>query len=273
MRIAMGVGVGFGIIASFWAGCAEKGQEAASRDLSAYSEVAQAEPGADAGTASGSAGETTPGTSASGSEYITKQFDLNFDQVPDVYKYYVLEPDPDKGGKRHRLVKRELDLNGDGRIDVITVYSPQGEIENESFDLDFDGRIDLVDHYVKGQVVQKSVDLAFDERPDMFKYYAKGALLRREKDRNNDGRIDYWEYYENGQLDRIGADLDGDGKVDSWKTIERKAEQEQSKGEPANQMLQPEAPAGNAAPAAPPAAPAAPAKPAPPTPAPAPAKK
>ncbi len=149
-----------------------------------------------------------------------KEFDLNQDMEPDVFKYYKPIKNAENGTTEYVLVKRELDLNNDGKIDVLTEYDDERQIVMETFDLDFDGRIDLTDHYANGQLIKKDVDFAFDEKPDMFKYFLKGQLVRKEKDRNNDGRIDYWEYWEKGRLDRIGVDVDGDGEVDTWKTAE-----------------------------------------------------
>ena len=46
-----------------------------------------------------------------------KQFDLNRDDQPDVFKFYRLVEDPkNPGNKLERLVRKELDLTHDGKI-------------------------------------------------------------------------------------------------------------------------------------------------------------
>ena len=123
-------------------------------------------------------------------EKVTEK-DTNGDEKPDVWVYAVEERGAD-GEARQRKVRKELDINWDGRVDLTTSYDAREEREREAMDLDFDGKVDSV-----------------------F-FYEKGRLARRERDSNGDGRVDYWEYWENNQVDRIGEDLDGDGNVDKW---------------------------------------------------------
>lgn len=151
---------------------------------------------------------------------LVKEFDLNHDQKPDVFKFYRRVESPGEGKPGLVLVRRELDLNADGKVDVVTIYDENGDIVTEAFDLDFDGRVDLVDYYAKGQIVKKAIDFAFDEKPDIFKYYLRGELVRIEQDTTGNGQIDRWEYYTDGKLERIGIDMDGDGKVDTWRTAD-----------------------------------------------------
>ncbi len=126
----------------------------------------------------------------SNGEKVT-EFDLNGDKKPDVWTYTVPGKSAD-GRDIDKLVRKELDLNWDGKVDVARWYDDKEQIEKEALDLDFDGTIDQVN------------------------YYEKGQLVRKERDTNGDGKVDYWEYWENGQVDRVGEDLDGDGQVDKW---------------------------------------------------------
>lgn len=141
--------------------------------------------------------------------------DTNGDDKPDVWVYSVEERDAD-GQTRSRMVRKELDINWDGRVDITTYFDAHGEREREAMDLDFDGKVDSVFFYEKGINVRRERDLNGDGRPDVWAYYEKGKLVRKERDSNGDGRVDYWEYWENGQIDRIGEDQDGDGTVDKW---------------------------------------------------------
>jgi len=143
------------------------------------------------------------------------EFDLNGDKKPDVWTYTV----PGKSGDGRdidKLVRKELDLNWDGKVDVARWYDDKEQIEKEALDLDFDGKIDQVNYYEKGVIVRKESDLSSAGKPTLWKFYEKGQLVRKERDTNGDGKVDYWEYWENGQVDRVGEDLDGDGQVDKW---------------------------------------------------------
>jgi len=147
-------------------------------------------------------------------ETVTEK-DTNTDEKPDVWVYAVEERGAD-GEARQRTVRKELDINWDGRVDITTYYDARGEREREAMDLDFDGKVDSVFFYEKGVNVRRERDLDGDGKPDVWVYYEKGKLARKERDSNGDSRVDYWEYWENGQIDRIGEDLDGDGNVDKW---------------------------------------------------------
>ncbi len=141
--------------------------------------------------------------------------DTNADNQADVWVYSVEERGAD-GEPRPRMVRKELDINWDGRVDLTTYYDARGEREREAMDLDFDGKVDSVYFYEKGVNVRRERDLNGDGRPDVWTYYEKGKLARKERDSNDDGRVDYWEYWEKDQVDRIGEDLNGDGNVDKW---------------------------------------------------------
>jgi len=115
-----------------------------------------------------------------------------------------------------RLVRKELDINADGKIDISRTYDEREQISREALDLDFDGKVDQVNFYEKGVIVRKERDLSSAGKPSLWLFFEKGKLVRKERDTNGDGRVDYWEYWENDQVDRIGEDLDGDGNVDKW---------------------------------------------------------
>jgi antitoxin component YwqK of YwqJK toxin-antitoxin module len=149
-----------------------------------------------------------------GNEKVTT-FDLNHDKKPDVWTYTVVAKGED-GKEYDRLVRKELDINWDGRVDIVRIYDDKEQIQKESLDLDFDGRVDQVNFYEKGQIVRKERDLDFNGKPDLWIYYEKGKIVRKERDTAGTGKVDYWEYWEGDQVDRIGEDLDGDGTVDKW---------------------------------------------------------
>ncbi len=149
-----------------------------------------------------------------GDEKVT-EFDLNGDKKPDVWTYTRMVAGPD-GKEVERVVRKELDINWDGKVDISRLYDEREQVSRESLDLDFDGKIDQVIFYEKGVVVRKERDLSSQGKPSLWVFYEKGQIARKERDTNGDGKVDYWEYWENNQVDRIGEDLDGDGNVDKW---------------------------------------------------------
>jgi hypothetical protein len=167
--------------------------------------------------------ERDPGATAGGrpmrqargeGEKVT-EYDLNKDGKPDVWSITTEGMDPE-GRKVERLVRKELDINWDGKVDIVRLYDEREQVQSELLDLDFDGRVDQQNFYEKGVIVRKERDLDYDGKPDMWIFFEGGRIVRKERDTNADGRVDYWEYWENDQVDRIGEDLDGDGTVDRW---------------------------------------------------------
>jgi hypothetical protein len=142
------------------------------------------------------------------------QADTNQDKKTDVTKMYETR---DVGGQKTQILTcKQVDLNYDGRVDIVYHYDQAGVISFEEFDLDFDGRFDLWTYYQNGKKVREEMDTNYDRRPDFTKYFEGDRLVRIERDTNNDGKVDEWQYYENGKLDRIGYDTSGSGRADKW---------------------------------------------------------
>lgn len=142
---------------------------------------------------------------------LTRQaIDINGDGTADVFNYMRERTDA-----AALMVRKETDLNWDGRIDVRAWFDDTGALTKEEMDGDFDGRVDWVDHYQGGRRVLAEVDTDFDGTFDLFKYFEGGQVRRKERDSNKDGRIDLWEYFdEGGNVVKTGRDLDGDGVMD-----------------------------------------------------------
>jgi antitoxin component YwqK of YwqJK toxin-antitoxin module len=137
--------------------------------------------------------------------------DINSDQRADVFNYYRVG----EGVEDKLLVRKEIDLNFDGTVDVSQIWK-EGEMTQEQIDADFDGRNDWIDFYDQGERIRAEWDTSFDGRPDLIRYYEGGKIARVEMDTTGDRQIDYWEYYEAGIMQRSGWDLNADGKVDKW---------------------------------------------------------
>jgi hypothetical protein len=144
-------------------------------------------------------------------------FDVSRDGNPNIYHHYRELPDGTE-----RLVRKDIDLNGNGRVDVWRFYDDSERLVKEAFDLDFDGVVDVWNFYdERGRIVRKEADLSLDGRTDLWKFYENGRLVRRERDTSGNGRADYFEFWEDGEIDRIGEDLNGDGTVDRWTRRQR----------------------------------------------------
>jgi hypothetical protein len=138
--------------------------------------------------------------------------DTNLDKKPDVWKYFVAN-----GQGAQVMTCKQVDLNHDGKVDIIYYYDDTGAQSNlEEFDLDFDGRIDLTVYYSNGKKIREELDTNYDGQSDLWKFYEDEKLVRIERDSDYNARVDQWEFYEGGKLDRIGYDTSGSGRVDKW---------------------------------------------------------
>jgi hypothetical protein len=177
-----------------------------------------------------------------GKQVITA--DTNGDGKPDVVKLFTSAEV--NGQKVQQLSCRQVDLNHDGKMDIIYSYNDAGMLIGEEFDLDFDGKFDERVYYQDGKKVRMERDMDGDGRPDYLEFHEGGRLVRVERDTNGDGRPDEWQYYENGKLDRIGIDTTGSGRADKW---ERNPESAEPAPEAAPAAGSTPAPAPGAAPA------------------------
>ncbi|MEE2830216.1 MAG: hypothetical protein VX498_13595 [Myxococcota bacterium] len=143
--------------------------------------------------------------------FKTVKLDLNGDQQSDVTNYIRVGEGPETA----RMVRKEIDLNFDGKVDVIQLWK-DGEMTQEQMDADFDGQIEWTDFYSAGERIRAEWDTRFDGQPDVIRHYEDGKLSKLEMDTSGDQKMDYWEYYEGGVMQRSGHDTNGDGKIDQW---------------------------------------------------------
>ncbi len=168
-------------------------------------------PTADVGQVAGGA-ERIPADDFDYGAHEQRPLDLNKDGAPDAYQYSQFVDD------QPVIFRKEVDVNFDGKIDLMRTFNKKGDLVSERLDHDFDGRVDVVNFFEQGVIVKKEYDTNFDSNVDLWRYFDKGTISRKEADLNHDGKTDYWEYYEQGKLDRVGIDRDGDGEVDEWET-------------------------------------------------------
>ena len=155
----------------------------------------------------------------SGPGYEVTEYDTSGDNTPDVRKLF--QTMGEGSLSRLVLVCREADLNGDGRKDIVRLYTEEGRPLREEADRDFDGRIDEVTHFTNGRVSLQEIDTSGNGIIDTKIFYENGQPERAERDMANrstasEWRPDRWEYYAEGRTVRIGTDINGDGKVDRW---------------------------------------------------------
>jgi len=92
--------------------------------------------------------------------------------VPDLWEH------KDTAG---RVVRRELDENGDGRTDRDETYA-RGGLTGVSLDSDADGRMDRWQEWRAGTLAREDLDTNGDGEPDRRLYYtARGTLRRMQK--------------------------------------------------------------------------------------------
>ncbi len=148
---------------------------------------------------------------------IVRTYDHNDDGLAEVTRYFEEIPDPDAPEDIiRRMKKMDIDVNSDGKLNVIRYYGLTGKLEKEHLDQDLDGVIDIISYYDEGALTKKEILKPNSDKVDYVRYYANNQLLRVEKDTTGDGKIDYWEFYEQGALTRIGYDYNADGRADSW---------------------------------------------------------
>lgn len=162
---------------------------------------------------------------------IIKPFDINNDKTIDMWKIYTREKaliDEETG--KIRLLRKEVDTNFDGKVDIWLYYNVNENLTKEERDTRFENNVDNVLFYDNGRVVRSesftieanredndALGDASHRKPNIIKTFRNGVMTRIERDNNADGILDEWEIYDaNGKLVQIGQDSNGDGKVDIW---------------------------------------------------------
>jgi hypothetical protein len=149
---------------------------------------------------------------------ILEKIDLDETGTADIFNYY-----RKRANAPRLLVRKDTDLNMDGKVDMRSWFDDYGKLQMEEMDLDFDGLWDQKDFYQDtngdGAVerVTSEIDTDHDERPNVFVVYRDGKVVRKERDTNSDNRIDVWEKFGiEGDVIKAGRDVgpEYDGVVD-----------------------------------------------------------
>ena len=114
-------------------------------------------------------------------------------------------------------MRKEVDLNGDGKIDLKKYYDAKGNNTKDEMDLDFDGRIDRIVKYKNNRVYMVLLSSGFDGKFDIKQFFDKGKLVLIKRSTKKNGVFDEFQYFVDGRLVRIGWDKDGDGQPEVFK--------------------------------------------------------
>ena len=109
----------------------------------------------------------------------------------------------------------ESDMNKDGTADGWT-HVKDGNVVKQELDINFDGKVDAVFFYDwNGKVKEEVLDTDYDGKMDNWRGYEDGSLVIDKLDSNQDGRIDIWFYVDRGKIIRLEKDTTGDGRPDT----------------------------------------------------------
>lgn len=128
-------------------------------------------------------------------------------------------PTPSYDPVSRRLIRLDVDTNGDGRIDTRTYLDGNRPIRTE-VDADGDGRVDRWEYLDgTGALTRVGTSSAGDGVVDTWTLAVEpDGTQRVELSRWRDGRVDRREIYRGDTLVQAQDDVDGDGLVDKWET-------------------------------------------------------
>jgi len=98
---------------------------------------------------------------------------------------------PVQGGAADTLVATGVDVDGDGKPDLVTYTDAKGTVVRDEQDFNHDGSMDDFRYYQNGQLAREEIDSDFDGRIDLWVYLVGGHSIQRyERDTNGDGKPD-----------------------------------------------------------------------------------
>ncbi|MFQ5960435.1 MAG: FG-GAP repeat domain-containing protein [Candidatus Methylomirabilales bacterium] len=85
-----------------------------------------------------------------------------------------------------------------------------GQLARKERDVDGDGKPDILRYYDEtGELIRQEEDSRLDGRPDTWTFFEAGRLVRKESDTNGNGKVDLWAFYDGADtLVRTEADTD-----------------------------------------------------------------
>lgn len=85
-----------------------------------------------------------------------------------------------------------------------------GKLVRKERDVDQDGKPDIIRYYDEhGRLIRQEEDSRLDGRPDTWTFFTGGRAVRKESDTNGNGKVDLWAFYDGpDNLVRTEADTD-----------------------------------------------------------------
>ena len=119
-------------------------------------------------------------------------------------------------GADGHLLRVVSDRNGDGRAEMVTIFSPGGNVVRAQIDTDGDGVVDRWEYYgPDGRVAKVGFSRRTPGKPDMWAYPdGFGGVGRREYDDDGDGIAERAEDLLDGVVVAEELDTNGDGRWD-----------------------------------------------------------
>ncbi len=100
-----------------------------------------------------------------------------------------------------RLVRKERDVNGDKRPDIIRYYDETGRLIRQEEDSRLDGRLDTWTFHEAGRAVRKESDTNGDGKVDLWAFFdGAGNIVRTEADSDSDNHRDHVIVYAQGEM-------------------------------------------------------------------------
>lgn len=95
-----------------------------------------------------------------------------------------------------RIIRVELDLDENGKVERWDFYRPDGTLEKVGFASRDDGVMDSQAFYATGHLLERiEISSKRDGRFDRTEFYEHDVLVRSQDDANGDGRPDKWDFY------------------------------------------------------------------------------
>ena len=117
------------------------------------------------------------------------------------------------------LVKKEVDGNKDGIMDVEEYYDPNSRLVERRWDLHTEGvpQKSMKFFYNDKDVLEKGIgDTNNDGKPDIWIEYKDKAISSLQRDADFDEKVDFWGTYLSGKISKAEIDTNKDAKPDKW---------------------------------------------------------
>jgi hypothetical protein len=106
-----------------------------------------------------------------------------------------------------RVLRIEIDTDGDGKVDRWEYYDADRKLEKVGFSRAHDGKEDAWSYAgPDGKVERIEISTRRDGKISRTEHFEKELPVRAEEDTDGDGVIDKWETFDNGRLTSVAFD-------------------------------------------------------------------